>query len=159
VAAIPNPLINITLQGRHDTYPKRRGADPGAGDAGPGHQGGLGAGLRARPWYSLGTADMLDVAFMGLHVAQMTAPEEMRRCFDMVTEVNAAIIGLRATGLRVGKRWARSSCSMRAIRSRRCGCRATRLMVMARGKVIARRERSPMQLMIRGARSRDRPAV
>jgi cytosine deaminase len=25
VAAIPNPLINIVLQGRHDTFPKRRG--------------------------------------------------------------------------------------------------------------------------------------
>ena len=57
------------------------------------------------PWYSLGTADMLDVAFMGLHVAQMTSPADMRRCFDMVTSVNAAIMGL--DGLRARRRQAR----------------------------------------------------
>ncbi len=55
------------------------------------------------PWYSLGTADMLDVAFMGLHVAQMSSPDDMRRCFDMVTNVNAAIMGLDHLGLEVGK--------------------------------------------------------
>jgi cytosine deaminase len=46
------------------------------------------------PWYSLGTADMLDVAFMGLHVAQMTSPDDMRTCFDMVTVNNAKTMGL-----------------------------------------------------------------
>jgi cytosine/creatinine deaminase len=50
------------------------------------------------PWYPLGTADMLDVAFMGLHVAQMTSPAEMRRCFDMVTAQNAASWGFPTWG-------------------------------------------------------------
>jgi cytosine deaminase len=47
---------------------------------------------------------MLDVAFMGLHVAQMTSPADMRRCFDMVTTESAAIMGLQDYGLAVGKR-------------------------------------------------------
>ena len=56
------------------------------------------------PWYSLGTADMLDVAFMGLHVAQMTSPDDMRACFAMVTEENARILNLDGYGLRPGAR-------------------------------------------------------
>ena len=42
---------------------------------------------------------MLDVAFMGLHVAQMSSPADMRACFDMVTRVNAEIMGLDHLGL------------------------------------------------------------
>ena len=54
------------------------------------------------PWYSMGTGDMLDVAFMGQHVAQMSSPQEMRRCFEMVTQTNADIMGLSDYGLHVG---------------------------------------------------------
>ena len=85
VSAIPNPLINIMLQGRHDTYPKRRGMTRVPEMIRAGIRVGLGQDCVLDPWYSLGTADMLDVAFMGLHVAQMTSPADMRRCFDMVT--------------------------------------------------------------------------
>jgi cytosine deaminase len=101
------------------------------------------------PWYSLGTADMLDVAFMGLHVAQMTSPDDMRRCYEMVTTESAAIMALDDYGLEVGKRAdlvvLDAGNPIEAIR-----LRATRLMVMARGKVIARRQRSPMRLDIPG---------
>ena len=44
---IANPLINIVLQGRHDTYPKRRGMTRVPGDAGRRHQRRLRPGLRA----------------------------------------------------------------------------------------------------------------
>ena len=118
VSAIPNPLINIVLQGRHDTYPKRRGMTRVPEMIKAGIRVGFGQDCVLDPWYSLGTADMLDVAFMGLHVAQMTSPADMRRCFDMVTTVNAAIMGLDGYGLAVGKRPA-SSCSTPATRSRR----------------------------------------
>jgi cytosine deaminase len=37
------------------------------------------------PWYSLGSGDMLEVAHMGLHVAQMTSQQGMRECFSAVT--------------------------------------------------------------------------
>ena len=70
---IPNPLINIMLQGRHDSYPKRRGQTrvPELRDAGI--NVGFGSDCVMDPWYSLGKADMLDVAHMGLHVGQMSS--------------------------------------------------------------------------------------
>ena len=104
VSAIPNPLINIMLQGRHDTFPKRRGLTRVKEMQALGIRVGWGQDCCMDPWYSLGTADMLDVAFMGLHVAQMSSPADMARCFDMVTNVNAAIMGLDHLGLAVGKR-------------------------------------------------------
>ena len=123
VAAIPNPLINIVLQGRHDTYPKRRGLTRVKEMLALGITVGWGQDCVLDPWYSLGTADMLDVAFMGLHVAQMTSPDEMRTCFDMVT-VNTPDHG--AGGLRAACRGkgvaGGAGCRTR---SKRCGCGPT----------------------------------
>jgi cytosine/creatinine deaminase len=138
MTAIPNPLINITLQGRHDSYPKAHGITVGWGQD-----------CVLDPWYSLGTGDMLDVAFMGLHVAQMTHPDEMRRCFDMVTTQNAAIMGLADYGLAPG-------CAadlvvldaghpVEALR-----LRPDRLCVVARGKVVAERTRNNARLGLDG---------
>lgn len=72
VAAIANPLINITLQGRHDTYPKRRGMTRVPELLAAGVEVAFGHDCVMDPWYSLGAGDMLEVAHMGLHVAQMT---------------------------------------------------------------------------------------
>ena len=54
------------------------------------------------PWYSLGKADMLDVASMGLHVAQMTGQDAMRQCYRAVTETPAQLLGLDGYGIAVG---------------------------------------------------------
>jgi cytosine deaminase len=101
------------------------------------------------PWYSLGTADMLDVAFMGLHVAQMTSPADMRKCFDMVTTENAAIMGLGDYGLAVGKRASfvvlDAGNPIEAVR-----LRAERLCVIARGKIVAERPRRETRLFLDG---------
>jgi cytosine/adenosine deaminase-related metal-dependent hydrolase len=82
----------------------------------------------------------------------------MRRCFDMVTTESADIMGLKDYGLAVGKRAdlvvLDAGNPIEAVR-----LRATRLMVMARGKVIARRERSPMHIAMPGRRGGDRPAL
>jgi hypothetical protein len=79
------------------------------------------------PWYSLGTADMLDVAFMGLHVAQMSSPPTCA-LFRHGDGVNAQIMHLDHLG-KTAIIWAwRSasapawSCSTPTIRSRRCAC-------------------------------------
>ncbi len=103
VAAIPNPLINITLQGRADTYPKRRGMTRVPELLAAGVTVAFGQDCVMDPWYPLGSGDMLDVAHMGLHVALMTAPDQMRRCFDLVTEAPARVMGLNF-GLRKGAR-------------------------------------------------------
>jgi cytosine deaminase len=102
VAAIANPLINITLQGRHDTYPKRRGMTRVPELLAAGVEVAFGHDCVMDPWYSLGSGDMLEVAHMGLHVAQMTGQAAMRQCFDAVTQAPARILGLEGYGLDVG---------------------------------------------------------
>ena len=85
VSAVANPLINITIQGRHDTYPKRRGMTRVPELLAAGIPVAFGHDCVMDPWYSLGSGDMLEVAHMGLHVAQMTGQDAMRACFDAVT--------------------------------------------------------------------------
>ena len=137
VHAVANPLINITLQGRHDTYPKRRGMTRVPELMAAGVNVAFGHDCVMDPWYSLGSGDMLEVAQMGLHVAQMTSQAQMRACFDAVTVNAARVLGLDGHGLDVGCHGdvvllqARSP--VEAIR-----LRATRLAVVRRGRVIAR---------------------
>ena len=149
MTAISNPLINITLQGRHDTFPKRRGLTRVKEMQAHGITVGWGQDCVMDPWYSLGTADMLGVAFMGLHVAQMTHPAEMARCFAMVTQENARIMGLEGYGLKVGDKASLvvldADNPTEALR-----LRAERLAVVANGKVISRRMRNDARLSIDG---------
>tara|TARA_R110002124_G_scaffold183168_1_gene350559 strand:+ start:1383 stop:2663 length:1281 start_codon:yes stop_codon:yes gene_type:complete len=149
INVVPNPLINIVLQGRHDTFPKRRGLTRVKEMLAMGINVGWGQDCVLDPWYSLGTADMLDVAFMGLHVAQMTSPDEMRTCFDMVTNANARTMGLRDYGLHVGAKASLvvldAGDPIEALR-----LRANRLCVIANGKVIARGPRSDATLSLPG---------
>ena len=134
--AIANPLINIVLQGRHDTYPKRRGMTRVPEMNTRGILTAFGQDCVMDPWYSLGTADMLDVAHMGLHVGQMTSREAMASCFDAVTVNPARIMGLEGYGVVEGANadmvLLDAFDPVEAIR-----LRATRLAVIRRGKVIA----------------------
>lgn len=100
--AVPNPLINIMLQGRHDTYPKRRGQTRVPELRAAGINVGFGSDCVMDPWYSLGRADMLDVAAMGLHVGQMSSRADMAWCFEAVTMNSASVMGLENYGLDVG---------------------------------------------------------
>ena len=101
---VANPLINITIQGRHDTYPKRRGRTRVKELMAAGLNVAMGHDCVMDPWYSLGSHDMLEVAHMGLHVGQMTGMAEMRRCFDAVTVNAAKVMGLKGYGLEKGCR-------------------------------------------------------
>ncbi|MBS0441639.1 MAG: amidohydrolase family protein [Proteobacteria bacterium] len=134
--AVANPLINITLQGRHDSYPKRRGMTRVPELLAAGINVGFGHDCVMDPWYSLGSGDMLEVAAMGLHVAQMTSQAQMRQCFDAVTSNSARILGLADYGLEVGKAadfvLLQAGDAIEAIR-----LRATRLLVVRRGQVLA----------------------
>jgi len=137
VHAVANPLINITLQGRHDTYPKRRGMTRVPELLAAGINVGFGHDCVMDPWYSLGCADMLEVAHMGLHVAQMTSRSQMRACFDAVTANSARILGLEGYGVEVGCHadfmLLQARDPVEAIR-----LRANRLVVVRRGRVVAR---------------------
>jgi cytosine deaminase len=82
---VANPLINITLQGRMDSYPKRRGVTRVKELWQAGLNVSLGHDCVQDPWYALGTGNMLDVAAMAVHVCQMTGKAELEACYDMVT--------------------------------------------------------------------------
>jgi cytosine deaminase len=137
VAAIANPLINITIQGRHDTYPKRRGLTRIAELQEAGVAVAFGHDCVMDPWYSLGSGDMLEVAHMAVHAAQLTSLAAMRAAFEAVTTMPAAILGLEGYGIAPGNYAdvvlldARDP--IEAIR-----LKATRLLVIRRGAVVAR---------------------
>lgn len=102
LGVIANPLVNLVLQGRHDTYPKRRGLTrvPELMDAGL--TVAFGQDCVMDPWYPLGSGNMLEVAHMAIHAAQLTGYEQMRQCFLAVTENPARILGLEGYGLEPG---------------------------------------------------------
>jgi len=101
---IANPLINITLQGRTDTYPKRRGVTRVKELWQNGLNVSFGHDCVQDPWYSLGTGSMLDVAHMGVHICHMTGREEVNACYQMVTNNAAKTLHLEDKyGVEVGK--------------------------------------------------------
>lgn len=137
INVIANPLINITLQGRHDSYPKRRGQTrvPELMEADVNVA--FGHDCVMDPWYSLGSGDMLEVASMALHVGQMTSRDAMRRCFDAVTVNAAKAIGLENYGIAIGNRadmvLLQAADTIEAIR-----LRANRLLVIRSGRIVSR---------------------
>jgi len=146
---ISNPLINITLQGRHDTYPKRRGMTRVPEMLAQGLTVAFGQDCAMDPWYSLGSGDMLEVASMGLHVAQMTSQAAMRQCFQAVTANPAKILQLEGYGLEAGCNadfvLLQAQDPIEAIR-----LRATRLQVYRRGQLLAQTPATTARLHLPG---------
>ncbi|MEK9757754.1 MAG: amidohydrolase family protein [Paracoccaceae bacterium] len=157
VHAIPNPLINIMLQGRHDTYPKRRGQTRVRELRDAGITVGFGSDCVMDPWYSLGRADMLDVAFMGLHVGQLSSREDMAWCFQAVTENSAKIMGLDGYGIAVGCNAnfniLQAQNSIEAVR-----LRAHRINIIRQGRVIAANGAISTDLFLEGRPQKVDPA-
>jgi cytosine/creatinine deaminase len=149
VAAIANPLINIVIQGRHDTYPKRRGMTRVPELLAAGIPVAFGGDCVMDPWYPLGQADMLEVAAMGLHVAQLTSLDDMAWCFEAVTTQAARIIGLEGYGLEVG-----CNADMVLLQARdpieAIRLKPPRLAVIRRGKVIAETAERSSRLALDG---------
>ena len=152
ISVIANPLINITLQGRHDTYPKRRGMTRVPEQMNAGLNVAFGHDCVMDPWYPLGSHDMLDVAHMALHVAQMTGQNEMESCFDAVTTNPAKILGLENYGLEKGCKAdlviLQCSNAIEAIR-----LRPPRLYVIKSGKIICSTDPVSYKLNLSGEKS------
>ena len=101
---VANPLINITLQGRTDTYPKRRGVTRVKELWQNGLNVSFGHDCVQDPWYNLGTGNMLDVAYMGIHICQMTGIPEINACYQMITSNGAKTLDVEDRyGIEVGK--------------------------------------------------------
>jgi cytosine/creatinine deaminase len=149
ICAVSNPLINLTLQGRHDSYPRRRGMTRVPEMRALGIPVALGQDCVMDPWYSLGSADMLDVAHMAVHGAPMTSREAIGWTFDAVTEIPARILGLDGYGLSVGSNadmvLLQATDPIEAVR-----LRATRLFVIRRGRIIARAPARETELSLPG---------
>ncbi|MCU0525554.1 MAG: cytosine deaminase [Elainella sp. Prado103] len=134
---VANPLINITLQGRTDTYPKRRGLTRVKELWQQGLNVSLGHDCVQDCWYSLGTGNMLDVVFMLVHVAQMTGINEINACYDMVTWNGAKTLNLSDHyGIAVGKP-ANLIVLNATDRYEAIRCRATIQYVISQGNLIA----------------------
>ncbi|MGR9453154.1 amidohydrolase family protein [Rhizobium leguminosarum] len=137
INVIPNPLINIMLQGRHDTYPKRRGMTRVRELMDAGLNVSFGHDCVMDPWYSMGSGDMLEVGHMAIHVAQMAGIDDKKKIFDALTVNSARTMGLAGYGLEKGCNAdlviLQASDTLEALR-----LKPNRLAVIHRGKVIAR---------------------
>jgi cytosine deaminase len=133
---IANPLINITIQGRQDNYPKRRGLTRIPEQLTAGLKVAFGHDCVMDPWYPLGSHDMLEVAHMALHCCHMTGVDEMISCFNAVTANAASILHLDNYGIDNGSNGdlvvLQCKDPIEAIR-----LKPARLFVVRRGKVIS----------------------
>ena len=137
------PVVPIQFHAKvPDGYPKRRGLTRVPEQLAAGLTVAFGHDCVMDPWYSLGSADMLEVAHMGLHVAQMTSTAAMQQCFAAVTTAPAEILGLGHFGLLPGREASfvllQARDTVEAIR-----LRAQRLGVWRRGVRLA--ESAPLQ--------------
>jgi len=99
---VANPLVNIHLQGRFDTYPKRRGVTRVKEMLKNNINVCFGHDDVFDPWYPLGTANMLQVLHMGLHVCQLMGYGQINNGLKLVTENSAKALGLTDYGIKEG---------------------------------------------------------
>jgi cytosine/creatinine deaminase len=91
---IANPLVNIHLQGRFDTYPKRRGITRVKEMLGANINVCFGHDDIFDPWYPLGTGNMLQVLHMGLHVCQIMGYSQINESIDLITNNSARTLNI-----------------------------------------------------------------
>jgi len=99
---VANPLVNIHLQGRFDSYPKRRGITRVKELLEADINVCFGHDDVFDPWYPLGTANMLQVLHMGLHVCQLMGYEQINAGLDLITHHSAKTMNLAEYGIQRG---------------------------------------------------------
>jgi cytosine deaminase len=98
------PTESIHLQGRFDTFPKRRGITRIAELDRAGLNVCLGQDSIQDPWYPLGNGNILRVLDAGLHIGHMMGFEDLQRCLDLVTDNSARALALGDRyGIKVGR--------------------------------------------------------
>ncbi len=142
---VANPLVNIHLQGRFDSYPKRRGITRVKEMLEADINVCFGHDDVFDPWYPLGTANMLQVLHMGLHVCQLMGYAQIDAGINLITHNSARTLQLKDYGIQSG-----NSANM-VILPAESGFDALRRQVAVRysirqGKVIA--ETQPAQTTI-----------
>jgi len=99
---VANPLVNIHLQGRFDSYPKRRGITRVKEMLEAEINVCFGHDDVFDPWYPLGTANMLQVLHMGLHVCQLMGYDQIDAGINLVTSNSARTLQLDDYGIQSG---------------------------------------------------------
>lgn len=101
---VANPLVNIHLQGRFDTYPKRRGITRVKELLEAGLNVSFGHDDIFDPWYPLGTGNMLQVLHMGIHVSQLMGYDQIVNSIDLITKNSARTLNIEDVyGIEEGK--------------------------------------------------------
>nr|WP_086938722.1 cytosine deaminase [Thaumasiovibrio occultus] len=104
ISFVANPLVNIHLQGRFDDYPKRRGVTRVKEMLEANINVCFGHDDVFDPWYPLGTANMLQVLHMGLHVCQVMGYEQINQSLALISKNSAQALALGDKyGLEVGR--------------------------------------------------------
>ncbi|WP_282066366.1 cytosine deaminase [Vibrio rotiferianus] len=101
---VANPLVNIHLQGRFDDYPKRRGVTRVKEMLNANINVCFGHDDVFDPWYPLGTANMLQVLHMGLHVCQVMGYDQINNSLDLISTNSARTLNIQDKhGIEAGK--------------------------------------------------------
>lgn len=103
LTVIPNPLVNLTLQGRFDSYPNRRGITRVPELMAGGVRVALGQDCVRDPWYPLGTGNLLDVAHLTAHACHLTGADQRDALLPLITRNPAEALGLPGYALREGE--------------------------------------------------------
>ena len=136
VNVVVNPAVNLHLQGRYDTYPKRRGLARIKELLAGGVNVSLGNDCLMDPWYPLGRGDILQSLYLAVHAAHLTSYGEVVRSLDLVTYNAAKTFGLREYGIMEGAVadlvLLDATHPLEVVRDQ-----PTRLLVMKGGKVVS----------------------
>ncbi len=98
------PTENAYLQGRQDTYPKRRGLTRVKEFIESGINVAFAQDSINDPWYPMGNGNMMNILDNGIHLAQIMSPKEVETNFDLITYNGARCLNIHDSyGLDVGK--------------------------------------------------------
>lgn len=98
------PTENAYLQGRHDTYPKRRGLTRVKEFMENGINVAFAQDSINDPWYPMGNGNMMNILDNGIHLAQIMSPEEIEKDLDLITYNGARCMNIQDRyGLEAGK--------------------------------------------------------
>jgi cytosine deaminase len=153
VTIVVNPPVNLNLQGRFDTYPKRRGVTRVKELVNGGVNVALGQDDIMDPWYPLGNGDCLKALYMGVHAAHMLGAEELKRSFDLVTFNAAKALGIEDSyGIQVGSRAdfvvVDAYDELETLRNQ-----PSRLLVVKEGRIVAETSPSKSYVYFNGQKS------
>ena len=143
------PTESIHLQGRFDSFPKRRGVTRVAELDRAGMNVCLGQDSIKDPWYPLGNGNILRVLEAGLHICHMLGYRTLQSALDLVTDNSAKAMAL---GERYGLEPGRpanllilsADSDYEVIRSQ-----GLPLYSIRNGKVLMKRQPAQVELMLR----------